>query len=228
MKRRTRLVAVVAVLALPLLGACSSGSNDIDGDAVLSTAAKELASTSGIELTLTGDLPDGVSGLTEATGTATNAPAFEGDLSVIASGLPVKAGVVAVDGKVYAKLPFTTSYTEIDPADYGAPDPAIIMDRDQGLPSWLQSLVGSDSTAKEVREGSAVLTEVSSTLSGEVVASLIPTADPQGQFDVVVRVDSDGRATSISATGPFYPGTGDVTYKAEITAYDVNKTITAP
>ena len=31
--------------------------------------------------------------------------------------------VIAVDGKVYAKLP-TPGYTAADPADYGAPDPA--------------------------------------------------------------------------------------------------------
>ena len=32
--------------------------------------------------------------------------------------------VVAVDGKVYAQLPLTTGYQDIDPAEYGAPDPA--------------------------------------------------------------------------------------------------------
>ena len=41
--------------------------------------------------------------------------------------LHADASVVAVDGVVYAKLPFTTKYTDIKPADYGAPDPADLM-----------------------------------------------------------------------------------------------------
>ncbi len=51
--------------------------------------------------------------------------AFEGTFDLSVSGIPATAEVIAVDGVTYAKnsllLP---QWTEIDPADYGAPDPA--------------------------------------------------------------------------------------------------------
>ena len=57
---------------------------------MLAAAADTLAATSGVDLTLsTDDLPEGVSGITEADGIATNAPAFEGTITVIFAGQSV-------------------------------------------------------------------------------------------------------------------------------------------
>lgn len=228
MMRRAGLAAALAVLALPVLTACTGGGSKIDGDALLTTAANKLATTSGIQLTLTGNLPNGVNGLTKATGVATSAPAFQGDIGAVTSSLPVQAKVIAVNGKVWAVLPFTTNYVQINPADYGAPDPAVLMDPAKGLPAWLKALVGTHPKTKQVREGSAVLTELTSKLSGKLVAALIPTADAKADFAAVVRIDSAGKATFLSLTGPFYPGSSDVTYQATITQYDVSKAIKAP
>ena len=101
---------------------------------MLAAAADTLATTSGVDLTLsTDDLPEGVSGITEADGIATDAPAFEGTITVVFAGQSVDVPVIAVDGVVYAQLPFTTGYQDIDPGDYGAPDPAALVSEDDGL-----------------------------------------------------------------------------------------------
>ena len=83
-------------------------------------------------------LPDGVNGLAHRRrASAPTPPAFEGRHQGRRERLTVDADVVAVDGKVYAKLPFTSAFAAIDPADYGAPDPADLMDPEGGLSSLL-------------------------------------------------------------------------------------------
>ena len=87
-------------------------------------------------------LPPSVNGLLAADGVATHDPAFKGTIKVAASGITADADVVAVDGIVYAKLPFTSKFVPIDPADYGAPDPADLMNPDGGLSSLLTAAAG--------------------------------------------------------------------------------------
>ncbi|HEU4336116.1 MAG TPA: LppX_LprAFG lipoprotein, partial [Nocardioides sp.] len=132
----TTLTAVV--LALPALSACSGDAGGSEGgddgptpEEVLSEAATTLTETSGVELTLsTPSLPDGVSGITEATGTVTQAPAFDGSITVVFAGQTVDVPVVAVDDTVYAQLPFTPGWNKVNPKEYGAPDPSDLIGDD--------------------------------------------------------------------------------------------------
>src|SRR5689334_28905 len=150
--RRARLLAapVVLGLALAALTACSSddakkGGNPED---VLAAAKKTLDETSGVNVELaTKDLPGGVTGITSATGTGVHPSAFQGTFALSVNGLPADADVIAVNGTTYAKnsllLP---DWTEIDPAKYGAPDPAKLMDPDGGFSGLL-------SAAEDVKQG---------------------------------------------------------------------------
>jgi lipoprotein LprG len=228
MKRQPTTWVASVTIAIALLSGCSGQGSDVDADALLKSAAEKLAKTSGVELELTGSLPKGVSGLTKAEGTATSAPAFEGTISVIYSSLPVTVDIIAVGGQVFAVLPYTTEFAPIDPAEYGAPDPAILMDRSEGIPTWLDALTEAEVSAEEVRDGSEVLTEVSGSIPGEVVASVIPSAAQAADFVLEARINSDGEMTSLTVTGPFYPDASDVTYVVAITGYDVDKNILAP
>ena len=98
----------------------------------------------------TDDLPDGVDGLVSAEGVATHAPAFEGYATVSLSGSPFNVDpLVAVGGKVYASIPGVPITQEIDPAEYGAPDPAQLMDPEQGVPS----ILNRDRRARGGRDG---------------------------------------------------------------------------
>ena len=51
----------------------------------------------------------------------TDAPAYDGTLGVVTQLGSFSVPVKAVDGKVYAQIPLTPGWSEVDPADYGAP-----------------------------------------------------------------------------------------------------------
>ena len=124
----------------------------------------------------TQELPDDVDGVLEATGVATRAPAFDGDLVVLVNGLEVDVPVVSVDCTVWARLPFTRTFSKVNPADYGAPDPARLMEPDTGLSSWLTAATGVEE-GERVRDGEVVLSTYTGTLPGRVVDASIPSAD---------------------------------------------------
>jgi lipoprotein LprG len=221
--------AVVLVAATLLLTACSSGGGDeLSPEQTLAAAKKNLDSTSGVHIVLsTEKLPSSVSGLLRADGTGTHAPAFQGTIKVAATGVTADADVVATDGAVYAKLPFTTKFVEIDPADYGAPDPADLMNTEDGLSSMLTK--AEDVTqGKQQRNGKVVLNSYSATVPGEVVAGIIPSASAKEDFDATFTVDDQNRLGRAVLTGPFYPDADDVTYTIEFSDYGASPTIKKP
>jgi lipoprotein LprG len=232
--RRTgsRVAAVLLALALGLaLAGCGGGADGTGGRTPgqrLATAKAALDDTPGVRVALaTDELPRGVSGLLDADGVGTHDPAFAGTIKVSAGGITADAEVVAVDGVVHAKLPFTTSFVEIDPADYGAPDPAALMSRTGGLSSLLTAAQDVEE-GDQVRNGDAVLSRLTGTVPGTAVATLIPSASPEADFAADFTLDSSDRATRIVLSGPFYPDAPDVTYTVELLEYGVERDITAP
>lgn len=227
---RTRVGVIVVLLAtlLPLAACSDGGGTNGTPEEVLAAAKKTLDDTTGVTLALTTkELPDGVDGVLEAKGVGTHAPAFEGKLTVVVNGLDVDVPVVSVDGKVYARLPFTVSFAEVNPADYGAPDPAQLMDPDKGLSSWLTEATGVKA-GDRVREGKTVLSAYSGTLPGPVVDASIPSADEQGDFPVTFLIDEDGQLRSVRISGPFYGSKGTVDYTVDVDDYGTEKDIEKP
>jgi lipoprotein LprG len=230
--RRTPGALTGAVLAplLLLTAACSGEEPEEErspGD-VLAAAKEQLDETSGVRLELTTEeLPDGVEGVLAARGVATHAPAFDGDLTVLFNSVTVEVPVVSVDGTVHAKLPFTTSFAEIDPADYGAPDPAGLLDPATGISTWLTAAEDVEQ-GEETRSGRKVLTELTGTLPGSAVSQVIPSADEAAQFDATFRIDEDDLLDSARVVGPFYGDAGEVDYTIRVAEYDVDEEITAP
>ncbi len=234
--RRTtppRILSHLPALLLPLVLLVTGCTGDDGGDEstpqdALAEAKTKLDETSGVQLELSTDaLPEKVDGLVNATGVGTHAPAFEGTVDLLVNKLSLEVPVVAVDGKVYAKLPFTKKYAEVDPADYGAPDPAQLMDSGTGISSWLTEVTGLESGDRS-REGSLVLSSYSGTLPGKVVADSIPTADTAADFPVTFRIDEEGTLHSVDVSGPFYGKGGDVDYTVELTGYGTEQEITRP
>ena len=228
--RRASVVVSLVALVVPL-AACSDaggGESDATPEEVLAAAKEALDETSGVTLSLnTAELPDGVDGVLEATGVATRAPAFEGDLTVVVNGLDVDVPVVSVNGKVYAKLPFTRSFAEVNPADYGAPDPAQLMDPDTGLSTWLTDATGIDE-GDPVRDGELVLRSYTGSLPGEVIDASIPSADADAEFPATFQIDEDGRLRAVEISGPFYGSKGTVDYTVSVDDYGTDKDITKP
>jgi lipoprotein LprG len=229
---RTHSPLVAAALLIPLalgITACSHAStSDQTPEQAMAGAKAELDKAKGVHVVLSTDkLPSGVSGLLDADGVGTHAPAFKGAIKVAASGITADAKVIATNGSVYAVLPFTTKYVEIDPQDYGAPDPAALMDTRTGLSSLLTE--AKDVTAgKRTRDGDQVLSTYAGTVPGRTVASIIPSADAEQDFDATFHLDGDGRLHEAVLTGPFYPRGGEVTYTITFDQYGAAPNITAP
>src|SRR5262245_16923487 len=228
--RRLATLVVTGLLAGPLMAGCGGGSSsDVDPQTALDTAQQKLEDTSGLNLALTtNDLPEGVQGVSSASGTLTDAPAFDGNLGVTLSAGSFQVPVKAVDGKVYAQIPLTPGWTTVDPADYGAPDPATLLTADQGIPTILASTTDLKQ-GDDVRGGTdnkEVLTTYTGSVSASAVSHLIPGAS--GDFSATYGITDDGELRQASLTGIFYPGKPPMTYSLLLTDYGTSKDITAP
>ncbi|QWF24303.1 LppX_LprAFG lipoprotein [Nocardioides sp. LMS-CY] len=231
--RRLSAALVAGVLALSVAACGGSDDNGGGGDQTpeeaLAAAKQTLDDTSGVELTLsTNDLPEGVTGVEKAAGVGTHAPAFEGKITVVLSGQAFEVPVVAVDEKVYVQLPLTTGWQDIDPAEYGAPDPARLMSPDAGFSSLLDATTDLEA-GESVRGGEdnkEILTEYTGTVSGDVVENIIPTAT--GDFDATYTITDDGELRSADLTGVFYEDSDPMTYTVTFDGYGTEKDITAP
>ena len=237
LRRRLRLLTAPLVLGLALggLSACSDdqggGDDGASPEEVLAAAKKTLDETSGVNVTLaTDDLPGGVTGITSADGTGVHPSAFEGTFKLSVNGLPADADVIAVDGTTYAKnsllLP---DWTEIDPANYGAPDPAKLMDPDGGFSGLLSAAtdVEKGDSVRGGEDNKEILTEYTGTISSDAVAALVPTAE--GDFDFTYAISDDNELREAVLKGAFYGADeGEVTYTLTLDDYGTEKEITAP
>ena len=231
--RRIALALVAcAALLLPVAGCGSdeggSPSSAADVRKVLAQAKTKFDKASSVTFTMaTGATPTSGNAVLGANGTLTHQPAFQGKVKVLFSGFNTSIPVVSVDGKVYAKLPLTPSYSTIDPTEYGAPDPADFADPAKGISGLLLQLDGAKKVGQK-REGKVVVTTYSGKLSGDLVAPIIPSADESGTYRTVVGIDGDGRIATLSVTGDFFSGSGDVTYDLDFYDYGKNVTIKKP
>jgi len=227
-RRTRRLASALGLLAAVLvaLPACGADGPEGDPEEVLASARAQLDATAGAHVTVTSDdLPEGVSGLLGADGIVTDAPAFDGTVQLRYGGLTGDIPVISVDGTVYAKLPFTTGFAPIDPAEYGAPDPALLVT--PGISQWLATAT-EVAEHDSVRDGHEVLTPYSGSLSGDVVAAVIPGADDEATFDVTFTITEDGLLHEAEVSGPFYEGEDEVTYVVGLDDYGTQQTVRAP
>jgi lipoprotein LprG len=229
--RRTLARLFTSAVLVAGLSACSSGTgSDAEAEEALATARDHLVETSGVKLHLTtDDLPSGISGLTGAEGVATNAPAFDGTITVELSGSTAQVPVIAVDDTVHAELPFSSGWSEVDPLDYGAPDPAGLIDPDDGFPGLLDVTEDAE-VGKSVRGGKdnrEVLTTYTGTVDGDAMKKVIPSSAGDS-FDVEWQITDDGELRKAVLHGAFYPDSDDMTYTITFADYGTTQDITAP
>jgi lipoprotein LprG len=230
--RRVTALAVAALLALALTSCSDDTSSATDGkspEEVLAAAKQALDETSGLSLALTtDDLPDGVTGIEKASGVATRAPAFDGSITVVLNGQPFVVPVISVDGKVNVQLPLTPGWQDIDPAEYGAPDPAQLMSPDHGFSALLTATtdVEKGDSVRGGADNSEVLTEYTGSVPGDAVKVISPAAS--GDFDATYTVADDGELREAELTGVFYQDSDPMTYTVTFDDYGTEKDITAP
>ena len=115
----------------------------------------------------------------------------------------------------------------MNPADYGAPDPAQLMDPDTGLSAWLTAATGIEE-GDRVRDGELVLSSYTGSLPGKVVDASIPSADEKAEFPATFRIDGDGLLRSVEVSGPFYGPKGTVDYTVSVDDYGTDQDIRKP
>ncbi|MDQ3616679.1 MAG: LppX_LprAFG lipoprotein [Actinomycetota bacterium] len=227
---RPRALIGLGGAAALFLSACS-GSDDASERTptqVLAEAKQNLDATPGVHVVLsTEKLPEGVDGILSTDGIGTHPPAFEGDLKVSVQGITSDAAVVAVDDVVYAKLPFTTQFVPVNPEDYGAPDPADLLAEEGGLSSLLSEAEDVEAGG-EIRNNKSVVTEYTGTVPGDAVATIIPSAAADSDFDATFTITEEDVLDEAVISGPFYPDAGDVSYTITFDDYGTDKQITAP
>ncbi|WP_205474542.1 LppX_LprAFG lipoprotein [Nocardioides sp. SYSU D00038] len=234
---RGRLALAAALLLTPALVACSGddggdggGGGGLSAEEAIATAQRTFDETSGVEVSLTtDDLPSGATGVTSATGVGVHPAAFEGTFKLSVNGLPADAEVIAVDGTTYARnsllLP---DWTAIDPAEYGAPDPTVLMTPGEGFSAMFAATTGLEK-GDSVRGGSdnkEILTEYTGSVPGTAVAPVIPTAT--GDFEVVYTITDAGELREAAVTGAFVEGEEPFTYVLGLSDYGTEKDIAAP
>lgn len=232
---RTRRLTAAGALVSLTLALTSCGGNDArtpskgaSATDVLATAKKNFDKATSVHLTLATDSrPTSGDAVLGADGTLTHEPAFEGKVKVLLSGFNAEVPIIAVGGVVYAKLPLTPKYAEINPSEYSAPDPAEFADTDKGISGLLLKMDNVTSDGTE-RDGKQVLNRYSGTLKGSYVAPIIPSAKADGSYDTVVGVDEDNRIVMLEVTGEFFSGGGDETYDLSFDDYDKSVKISAP
>ncbi len=232
---RRSLAVLLAVLVALVLVSCGgddkkAAADDQTPEEVLALAKTALDDTSGVRLSLTtDDLPEGITGITSAVGTATSGPAFDGAIKVVLSGTEFEVPVIAVDGVVYAQIPLTPGYSDVDPSDYGAPDPAALITPDRGFSSLLPVTTGVEK-GESVRGGdnnSEVLTSYTGTIPGAAMKKVIPSSSGDS-FDASYLVSEAGELREATLTGVFYPDSDEMTYTVTFDDYGTEKAITAP
>ena len=227
------LLGVLLTAALLLTGCGGSGSKaeakTKSPTEVMAHAKKLFDDASSVHLVLstTSSPPAGANGVLGASGDLTHAPAFEGDVKVVISGLTATVPVTSVDGKVYAKLPLSPGYATINPGEYGAPDPADFVNPDNGLSALLTQIDGLQE-GKKSRSGDQILTTYTGTLPGTAVKKIIPSANAKETYQTAIGIDQRGYATTVTITGSFFSAGGDVTYDVKFSDYDKGVKITAP
>jgi lipoprotein LprG len=234
-RHRGRAPALFAVLlsAALVLAGCGGGDEPEKPEGpspteVMAEAKKLFDDASSVHIELATDsMPTEGNGVLGATGDVTHDPAFEGEVKVLLSGITATVPVTSVGGKVYAKLPLTAGYATIDPAEYGAPDPADFADPETGL-SGLLTQMDDLKEGSQTRSGEQILTRYSGTLPGAAVKEVIPSASAKETYETVVGVDDKGYARTVKVTGIFFTGNQDVTYDVKLSSYDKGVEITAP
>jgi lipoprotein LprG len=230
MIRRTTALPVLALLLFAVSG-CGGSEPAAKADSpsqVLSLAKKKFDDARSVHLKLSTDSkPSSGDAVLGAEGSLTHQPAFDGKVTVVLSGFDADVPVIAIDGKVYAKLPLTPKYATINPEEYGAPNPADFADPDKGVSALLLKLDDVERSGQK-RDGSRVLTTYTGTLSGDLVAPIIPSADDSRTYRTAVGIDDGGRIVTLEVTGDFFSHDGDVTYDLVFDQYDKNVTVKAP
>jgi lipoprotein LprG len=238
---QTRVLPSLALATTLLLGTAGCFGQDGGDDGpvsedrtpqeVMELAKQTLDEAEGVQLDLYAvDLPrEARTALIEANGIVVRPASFEGEGKVRASGFEVDVEMRAIDDDFWVKSPVLgNSWVEVDPGEYGIPNPNELMAPEGGLSELLLENEGLEE-GDSVRGGDnndEVLTSFTGTLPGDAVEDVVSIASGDG-FDMEYLVADNGELREIRITGEFYGGK-ELTYVVNLDDYGTTREIRAP
>ena len=227
--RRAALALLAVLLALPFLAGCTGGSSSASAPDLLAKAKTTLDATKTVHFVLTSSgAPSTGTILTGGEGDIARPSSFQGTLKVLAAGATVDLKVVSVAGKVYAQLPFTTTYSVVDPHAFGFGDPGALLDPQTGISQLLKAATGAK-LGSEKRVGGETVREVSAQLPGSLVEQVLTSKNPATPVAATFAVASgSGQLRRAVLTGPFFSATQNATFTLDLSKFGAQVTITAP
>jgi lipoprotein LprG len=222
------LLALV-VLAGPVLAGCGGDSASESAPDLLAKAKTTLDAADSAHFRLESKgAPDTGTVLVGGEGDIARPASFDGTLKVHALGSALDLKVISVDGTVYAQLPFTTSYSVVDPAQFGFGDPGALLDPDTGI-SQLLAKAESAKLGEEKRVGGEVVQEVTAKIPGDLVEQILTSKDPSKPVDATFSIATKtGELRRAELTGPFYSAGKDATFTLQLSDFGSDVQITAP
>lgn len=232
LRRRSVALLALTVLSLPVLAGCSGGAEEADGESaadLLARAKSTLDETQSLHFVLESEgAPSTGTELVGGEGDIARPSSFEGTLKVLALGSTLDLQVVSVDGTVYAQLPFTSTFSVVEPAQFGFGDPGALIDAETGISQLLEKAESAE-LGEERRVDGEVVREVTAQLPGALVEQLLTSEDPsqpvQARFSVATE---SGELRRAELTGPFFAAGDDATYTLELSDFGADVEITAP
>ena len=226
--RASALALALVLVAAPALAACSGGSEESAPD-LLAHAEHTLDETKTAHFVLeSSGAPDTGTVLTGGEGDIARPASFQGTLKVRTAGSPLDLKVISVNGTVYAQLPFTTTYSVVDPAQFGFGDPGALLDPDTGI-SQLLAQAESAKLGEEKRVGGEVVREVTAQIPGELVEQILTSKDPSKPVDARFSIAQEsGELRRAELTGPFYEAGSDATFTVRLSDFGDDVQISAP
>ncbi len=228
MSLRSVPLTAAVLAAAGVLAGCSGGSDESAPD-LLARAKTVLDEAASVHFVLDSENPPGTgTALLGGEGDLARPSSFEGTLQVQAAGGSLDLEVVSVDGTVYAQLPFTTGFTEVDPGQFGFGDPGALLDPQTGISQLFAEATDAE-LGEERRVDGEVVREVTAELPGDLVEQILASKDPsqavRARFSIATETGELRRA---ELTGPFFTAEDDATYTLELSDFGADVEITAP
>ena len=212
-----------------LVGCSEKPKAPEDPRAVLRLAKQRLDAIKTVRFRVTSSgLPESGAVLVSGDGVAKRPASFSGRFRLATGGAALTLKVVSVDGTLYAQVPFTDRFVATDPGTLGVPDPAVLLDSDHGLSSFLAGAQQVKRVGKS-RSGDEVLEQVTARLPAKLVDRVLFVADPAATFQTTFFIDDEsGQLRKATLRGPFYGKAAMTTYTVVLDDYGQPATITKP
>jgi hypothetical protein len=227
MRRRVALPAAV-LIAASTLAACGSSSPKVSAPVLLQKARATLDAAPSVHFVLTStNVGLSSTNLTGGEGDLTRPSSLKGSFRVAIKGLTANVKVVSVGTVFEAELPFTTTFTKTNPANFGLTNPALLLDPDKGLTSLL-NIGQNPSLGPTKRVGGELLDTVNYTVPGDAIP-VLPDANPSQPVKLTVGVNpSNYQLRTVTLVGPLTSATSNSTFVVTLSNYGEHVDITLP